>query len=77
MTQPPFRGMCEWCGKEIWAHRCAIQRVGWTLERQAGGANAVLGPDRADTGKVMHEVCHMEALNAEKRGTHRNQMTIS
>ena len=74
--QIPYRGTCVWCGQEVWARRIVQQVTAWEVERAAGGANAVHGPDKHYNGKIMHTHCHDEALLNERHGIIRGQMTI-
>jgi hypothetical protein len=64
----PFRGVCAWCGKEVWARHIAREVICWNVERTGGGGNAVQGPDKRDTGRIMHTACHTEALLRERSG---------
>lgn len=76
MTDNPYRGVCAWCGQQVWEDHCARQVTAWEVERKGGGANAVQGPNKVSTGKVMHTVCHAEALHSEQSGIHRDQTTL-
>lgn len=73
----PYRGVCEWCKQQVWADHCARQVTAWEVERQSGGANQVAGPGKVNTGKVMHTVCHGEAVRSEASGIARDQMTLA
>jgi len=71
-----FRGNCVWCGKEVWARRIVQEVVCWEIERTAGGANAVHGPDKKYTGRIMHTHCHQEALLRERAHINPGQSSL-
>ena len=73
----PYRGVCEWCKRQVWEDHCARQVTAWEVERRGGGANQVSGPGKANTGKVMHSVCHELAVKAEATHIHRDQMELA
>lgn len=77
MSENPYRGVCVWCGRQVWEEHCARQVLAWEVERKGGGANQVSGPGKLSTGKVMHVVCHGEAVRSEATGINRDQMTLA
>lgn len=71
-----FRGMCEFCRKEVRSGDRAAHRVrGWEYERQAGGANQIVGKER-QPNRIAHATCVTADIRAQKRG-HRDQMSLT
>lgn len=70
-----FRGVCEFCGKDVGEkHRAAFRVRGWELERQQGGANQIVGKER-QPNRIAHATCARAAVRAESKGL-RNQMSL-
>ena len=71
-----FRGVCEFCRKEVRSgDRAAYRCRGWEFERQAGGANQIVGKER-QPNRIAHATCVQAALREQRRGT-RDQMTLT
>jgi hypothetical protein len=51
------RGICSYCGNPVRDTQRAAWRVtGWEVERAAGGANKILGRERA-RDRIWHDYC--------------------
>lgn len=71
-----FRGVCSYCKQEVRSGDRGAYRVrGWEFERQAGGANQIVGKER-QPNRIAHATCVTAALRQERRGT-RDQMTLT
>ena len=71
-----FRGTCEFCKKEVRSGDRGAYRVrGWEPERQAGGANQILGKER-QPNRIAHLTCVQAAIRKERRGI-RDQMSLT
>lgn len=71
-----FRGVCEFCKHEVRSGDRGAYRVrGWEFERQAGGANQIVGKER-QPNRIAHATCVTAALRAQKRG-HTDQMSLT
>lgn len=71
-----YRGLCEFCKREVTSQDRGAYRIrGWEFERQAGGANQVVGKER-QPDRIAHATCVQAAVRAERRG-HRDQMSLT
>lgn len=71
-----FRGMCEFCKREVTTQdRGAFRVRGWEYERQAGGANQIVAKER-QPNRIAHATCVAAAVRADRRGT-RNQLSLT
>jgi hypothetical protein len=70
-----YRGLCEFCKHEVTSQDRGAYRIrGWEYERQAGGANQIVGKER-QPDRIAHATCVTAALRVQKRGL-RDQMTL-
>jgi hypothetical protein len=72
-----FRGTCEFCKREVLTgDRAAFRVRGWEFERQAGGANQIVGKER-QPNRIAHATCVTSAIRAQKRGHASDQMSLT
>lgn len=63
------RGLCAFCGEPVKAIETAAWPVtGWEVERSVGGANAIVGRERVNDGRIGHAVCARRAAERRRRG---------
>ena len=71
-----YRGLCEFCKREVTTQDRGAYRIrGWEFERQAGGANQVVGKER-QPNRIAHATCVQAAVRQERRGL-RDQMSLT
>lgn len=63
-----FRGTCEFCQQDVRSgDRAAFRVRGWEFERQAGGANQIVGKER-QPDRITHATCVTTAIRTERKG---------